>query len=166
MSKISKTLSIQARHDRVWEALADYQNIHRFHPSVETVDQLSSEDRGVGAVRRCNFYDGTSIVEQITDWQEGRSLTVELSEFNFPFKAAKARISARPDGDDRTEVTFEMEIAPKYGPLGWLMTNVMMRPMMKGMFGKILAGLELHARTGELVGKDGAPADRRLPSSA
>lgn len=153
MPTISKTLSIQAPHQRVWDALADYQNIHRFHPSVETVDQLSPRDRGLGAVRRCNFYDGTSLVEEITDWQEGRSLTVELSEFNFPFKAAKAQISARPDGNDRTEVTFEMEIVPKYGPLGWLMTHVMMRPMMQGMFKKVIAGLEHHARTGNLVGE-------------
>jgi hypothetical protein len=44
---------------------------------------------------------------KISDWQDGRSLTVELSEFNFPFKSAKARVSARPDGNDRTEVGLE-----------------------------------------------------------
>jgi hypothetical protein len=35
------------------------------------------------------------------------------------------------------------------------MAAVMMRPMMKKIFGKVLKGLNDHASTGQLVGKDG-----------
>ncbi len=55
-----------------------------------------------------------------------------------------------------------MDYDPKFGPVGWLMDAVMMRPMMAGMFDQVLAGLEHHLRTGEIVVDD----DTRVSAAA
>jgi len=39
----------------------------------------------------------------------------------------------------------------KGGPLGWLMGTLLMSPMMKGVFKKVMTGLAYHAATGERV---------------
>jgi hypothetical protein len=41
--------------------------------------------------------------------------------------------------------------------LGRLIGAGVMRPMMQRMFKRVLGGLDLHVRTGALIGKDGKP---------
>jgi len=36
---------------------------------------------GLGAKRTCYFYDGSSVVEEITEYKEGESFIVEISKF-------------------------------------------------------------------------------------
>ena len=130
---------------------------------VDTVDQLSDQATGPGAIRRCNFYDGTSVVEEITTVEQGRAFEVVLSDFSMPLKSATARMDVTLAGPVDCDVTLEMEFQAKGGILGDIMGAVMMRPMMRGMFKKVLAGLEHHVRTGEWIGKNGVtvPAARR-----
>lgn len=151
--KVSRSMNVTA--ERVWEVIADYPNVHHYHPLVDNVDLRSSTERGVGASRVCNFYDNTSVAEEVTDWQEGKSFTVELSEFSLPVKSATATMNVEATGANRSEVAIAMELTPKFGALvGWLMGTVVMRPLMRKTFKQVLAGLEHHAATGELVGKD------------
>ena len=157
MTKATLTRTIPVDSATIWAALADFQGVHKFHPIVDTVDQLTAHDRGLGAGRRCNFYDGTSVVEKVTDIEDGRRVTVELSEFSMPLKSATASMVVTPRGVGSTDVTIEMDFIVKGGPLGAIMGAIMMRPMMKKMFGKVLAGLEHHVSTGEWVGRDGVP---------
>jgi hypothetical protein len=46
----------------------------------------------------------------------------------------------------------------KGGPLGWLMGQFIMRPVMKGVFKKVMSGMAYYAKTGKLVGE-------KLPSN-
>ena len=150
--KVSRSMNVTA--ERVWEVIADYPNVHHYHPLVANVDLRSSTERGVGASRVCNFYDNTSVAEEVTDWQEGKSFTVELSEFSLPVKSATATLNVQATGANRSQVAIAMQFTPKLGALGWLMGTVLMRPLMRKTFKQVLAGLEHHAATGELVGKD------------
>ena len=46
--------------DRTWEIMSDFSNVHKIHPLVGKVDQVTADkDRGVGAVRKCHLYDTT-----------------------------------------------------------------------------------------------------------
>ena len=58
---INKRLGLPA--EDVWCNFADFSGVAHFHPYVETADQLSEQNEGVGARRKCNFYDGNSVVE-------------------------------------------------------------------------------------------------------
>jgi len=49
----------------------------------------------------------------------------------------------------------------KGGPFGWLMGQLLMRPIMKGIFKKVMTGLAYHSSTGELVA-DKLPSDKQL----
>jgi len=155
MAKISKTLTLATPATRVWKIISDYQHVDRCHPLVEKVDQIGEKANGLGAIRVCNFYDGGSIKEEITNWIDGQELSVKLSEGSLPFKTAKATMRVKPSGAEQSDVTIEMEFDPKYGVLGKVMAAVMIKPMMKKVFGQVLKSLSDHASTGQLVGKGG-----------
>ena len=152
MSIVNHSHFITASPSRVWRVLADFAGIHRWHPNVETADQLSKNDRGDDASRRCNFHDGTSVVERVTHWNEGESYSVELSEADaMPLAKAHATMSVVPDASGAL-VTIEMNYTVKYGPVGWLLGVTIMPFMMKRVFKKALLGLEYHLLTGAEIG--------------
>lgn len=152
---LTKILNVPA--ETVWEIISDYANIKNYHPFVDTSPMLSGHERGIGATRRCEFYDNTSIVEKVVDWQEGQSYAVELSEGSMPLKEAVVTMRVSPVDANASEVTIEMDFVEKFGVPGKIMGVIMMRPMMKKMFSKVLDSLERHALTGKIIGKNGAP---------
>ena len=91
------------------------------------------------------------------EWEPGRRQKIELSEMPMPMKRAVAEFTVAPRGDRDTEVSITMVFTPTFGPLGALMGVLMMKPMMRKIFAQVLQGLEHHARTGEAIGKGGAP---------
>ena len=68
--------------------------------------------------------------EEITEYVDGERLTVRLSNFAMPVKHAEAQMSLRVVDARSTEVTISMEYEMKFGPVGWVMNNMIMRPMM------------------------------------
>ena len=65
--QISVSRRVNLSAEKVWPHLADFSGIARFHPLVETADQPSEQNEGVGASRRCNFYDGKNVVERVIE---------------------------------------------------------------------------------------------------
>jgi hypothetical protein len=47
-----------------------------------------------------------------------------------------------------------MDFVVKYGPIGWLMGTMMMKPMMKGITRDVMRGLAFHVVTGNTVGSE------------
>ena len=155
MITVAKTVLIQANEKDIWRIVADVGDVHKFHPMVDTSPVLSTEFQGMGATRRCEFYDGTSVVEKVVEWKEGKKMKLELSEFSMPFKYAVVTMSLESAGANSTYVTIEMEFMVKFGVFGKILGYLMMRPAMKMVFGKVLKGLNDHATTGQLVGQKG-----------
>ena len=138
---INKRLGLSA--EDVWTHFADFSGVARFHPFVETADQLSEQNEGVGARRKCNFYDGNSVVEKIIEWEQGRRMNVELSEMSMPMKRATVEFIVVPHGDHESDIAITMNFTPKFGLVGAMMGAMMM--------------LEHHVRTGETIGRGGVP---------
>lgn len=155
MSNITRSVIVQASTQQVWAILGDFGGVHRWHPKVETSPITNDISEGLGAERICNFYDGTSVKEEIVEYREGEMLKVVLSEFSMPLNHGEATISLRKLSDEETEVSFSMDYEVKYGPLGWVMNSLMMTPMMGKMFEQVLGALDHHVVTGELIGRDG-----------
>ena len=154
MITTQRTLDIDASAPKAWEVLGRFMHIDDFHPRVTKVDVLTTEVTGKGARRRCHFKDGSSAVEEVVDWQEGRSYQVALSGFSLPLKQAFATLSVEPLGNERARLSMRMDFEVKYGPLGWVMGKTMMSRMMRGMFLVVLQGLERRV----LAGPTGASA--------
>ena len=69
-----RTTEVDATPQEVWAVLGRFMHIQEFAPRIRTVDALTDGEDGVGSRRRCNFEDGTSLVEEVTEWEDNRSL--------------------------------------------------------------------------------------------
>ena len=165
MTTVSFSHPIPVAVTEVWPALAAYEAVDRYHPLVERVSMSSEEARGLGACRTCHMYDGTSVDERVVDWQDGHGFKVELSNFSMPLKSAVAEMKVRSTGERASEGSIAMEFVVKGGPLGGVMGQLVMKPMMRRMFGQVLRSLEHHVVTGDLIGKDGRTTPRDELSS-
>ena len=132
-----RSLEIDAKPDAVWAVLGQFMHIDEFAPEIESVDALTDGNNGIGSKRRNNFKNGTSLVEEVTEWEPKRRYRVQLSEMSsMPLHEAYSAISVEPTDNGRSMVTWDMDYRVKFGPLGWLLGQTMMKLMM----GKIIDG--------------------------
>jgi carbon monoxide dehydrogenase subunit G len=149
MLEIERTLDIDATPEKAWAVLGRFMHIDQFHPRISKVDVLSEAQTGTGARRRCHFKDGSSVVEEVIDWQEGRSYRAQLSGFSMPLNTAIARLAVEPLGEGRARLSMGMQYEVKYGPIGWVLGKTMMANMMGKLFMVVLKGLEERVVTGK-----------------
>ncbi len=137
MIHFERALDIDATPDALWSVVGRFMHIDEFAPLVASVDALTEGEDRVGSKRRCNFDDGTSVVEEVTTWEPNRRYRVRLSEMAaMPLHEAFAEVSVEPLDSGGARVTWGMDYRVKYGPVGWLLGQTMMKLMM----GKILDG--------------------------
>lgn len=158
-----KTVRVNAPAADVWCAFNDWGGVWRFQPWVHRSPLLSRNNEGVGASRRCEFFDKTSIVETITSIDEGRRIDMSLSETPKPMLGGKGSIKLTPRGQ-ATDVTVEMDVKLGMGPLNPIMGNLMMKPMMKKRIARMLESLDYHLKTGGKL--DGKGAKHATPTAA
>lgn len=154
MSKFSVNRTINAPLDAVWEALSDFGSVHRYSAAVESSPiTKGTPNRGVGAERICNLYDGNHIEERVTGSVEKQQLSIKIVGSSMPLKSADAVVGLLPTANGGTQVTTTMTFVAKFGPLGWLMDKLMMKRAMAGSLNGLLAALDHYVTTGEDIGK-------------
>ena len=111
---------------------------------VQLAGQRAAEGPdGVGSQRRCVFADGSSVVEEVTEWEPNRQYRVRLVEMGkMPVQEAHATLSVEPLDGEHSRLKMAMDYRMKYGPLGWVMGQTMMKSMMGGIFEGVLKGLK------------------------
>ena len=130
-------MDIDATPDALWAVIGRFMHIDEFAPAVKSVEALTVGEDGIGSKRRCHFDDGTSVVEEVTLWETNRRYRVLLSEMTtMPLKEMYAELSVEPIDSGRVRVNWSMDYRVKYGPIGWLLGQTLMKLMM----GKILDG--------------------------
>lgn len=117
---------------------------------IPIINKISSE---LGAKRLCTFNDGSSLVEEIIDYQEGQGFKMEFSEYSLPLKCMLAEMKVTAIDEHSSEIYMSADFVVKAGVLGWLMGHVIMRPVMKSVFKKLMTGLAYHCVTGKRVGE-------------
>ena len=137
-----RTREIDATPEEVWAVLGRFMHIDEFHPAVASVDPLTTETEGVGAKRHCDFTDGTSVDEEVVSWEPNHMYRVRMTEFSMPLKEAFAELSVEPLGEGRARAKMAMEFQPKYGPIGWLMGQTMIKMMTRKIFDVTLRALD------------------------
>lgn len=156
MSTFTVQRIIDAPKDLVWQKLADFGKVSAFHPMVARSHLIGGTSCGLGAKRVCEFYGGKDRAEeQITSWQEGRSMTINVLDTTLPMKRAEILFELDDAGAGSTRLTLHVQFEMKFGLLGKILGPLMMKPMMKKMMGDVLTGLDAHCRTGKRVGKNG-----------
>lgn len=154
MTKVIREVQINTPKERVWQVLADFGGVQNYNPNVKKSYATSEANGGLGATRHCDLtLFGASVEERITDWQEDREYSIEIfdGQKSPPFKTAVARLAVREDGQVGSIVTGEFDYTLKYGPLGYLMDQMMVKPQFEKAFPRLLAGLKHYCETGETV---------------
>jgi len=158
---VEKSIKVNIPAAKIWQVLQDFSSVEKFAMTITTSPVIGEIRSGLGAKRLCTFNDGSSLVEEIIEYQEGQSFTMELSEFKLPLKSMRAQMGVKTLNANSSEIYMSADFVVKAGPLGWLMGSLIMRPVMKGVFSKLLNGLAFHCVTGERVGEK-MPASERL----
>lgn len=156
-----KTIKVNIPAAKIWQVLADFSSVERFATTIKTSPIVGDISAGVGAKRLCTFNDGSSLVEEIVDYQEGQGFKMELSEFSLPLKRMTAEMRVKAIDANSCELYMSSDFVVKAGPLGWLMGYFIMRPVMRGVFKQLLSGLAYHCETGKRIDKK-LPANQEL----
>lgn len=142
MIHFQRTLVIDAASDDIWAVLSRYMHIDEFAPAITSVDALTEAAIGVGAKRRNNFENGSSVVEEVIQWNDGVGYRVQLSDMDaMPLKEASSHIYLKPESSG-TKVTWTFDYRMKFGPPGWLMGVTLLKMMMGKIIDANLKGLE------------------------
>lgn len=143
---------VEIAPEKAWELIADFSHVQHIHPLVEKVDQLSDNDAGLDAVRRCHLYNGVKVEEQIVEWNEkDRRYKIQLVKGNLPVKQLGAELFVEEISPTRSRIIGNMDVDPKYGVLGQLMVRMVMKPKLGRALGDLFSGTEYYLRTGRDV---------------
>ncbi len=109
--KITQSRRVNAKASEIWPYLADFGNIHRFHPKLSGSHYLNEYDScEIGSERQCNLKDGNFLKERVTEFKEGSYYTVEIFDSSYPIKKAIATLGVRALEDGGTEIYMESEM--------------------------------------------------------
>lgn len=152
VTKFKKQIEINQSKDKVWQALADFGNICHGHPGVSKSHITSILKTGVGATRHCDFtMMGASAEEIISDWNEGKNITVKVYELHkMPGLDTVSLDLAIEEKGAKTLLTGTMNYTMKNAFFDFMNTLVMKKINSKLLEG-ILAGHKLYIETGTIV---------------
>jgi len=150
--------------EKVWAVLDDYVGLAKYSNGVETTTLIGDKTTGLGAKRHCVFYNKDSVVEEITQYEENKLFTVELTELSAPLKSMIASFRIEKRSETSCEVFMTMDFGVRFGPLGIVLGILMMRPVLKGVQKKLLTGIAYHAFTGKNVGSELPSNDELAPA--
>jgi uncharacterized protein YndB with AHSA1/START domain len=143
---------------KVWEVLADFGGIHRFHAGLESSPiNPGTPDTGKGSERTCHLYDGNHIQERVTEFVEEERLGIDIFETSMPLRSGSGVMELR-SVDGGCEVVMTMTYVVKFGLIGRAMDAMMMKRMMTKSLGALLAGLGEHIATGKNIEKGWKPS--------
>ncbi len=155
MHSITVKREMNENVEAVWKVLDDYGTVYKYNPGVESSEILSEEKTGLGARRVCHFYDGSSLKETIIKYVPNQGYSFMLSDFSLPLKRATTHFQLAPQQKDTCLLSVTIEFEPKFGPLGWLMAKLLMRPMLTKALHGLTKGLDDYMTSGQLVGQGG-----------
>jgi carbon monoxide dehydrogenase subunit G len=107
MFEIEEAISIGRPAAEAWAMLIDFPNVPAWEDGVIEVRQISSGSASIGTtlVARRAYGPWTTNVDcRIVDWQDGRSVTMEI--LGGPTRRATSRYAVEPVGDDACRVTY------------------------------------------------------------
>ncbi len=156
-----KTLKVNVPAEKIWQVLDDYSSIEKFAMTIKSSASVNDISSGLGAKRSCTFNDGSSLVEEIIEYQAGQGYKMDISNHSMPLKSMQSEMKVTAIDENSSEIFMSADFVVKGGPLGWVMGQLLMRAVMKGIFKKVMTGLAYHSVTGELVSEK-LPSDEEL----
>jgi polyketide cyclase/dehydrase/lipid transport protein len=133
--------------DQVWAALADLEAVQHYNPGVRSAAIESPKRTGVGAMRSCELFPKGRVVERVTHWEEERALGLEVAESDWPIHFMRWVTRIEPNNGG-TRITQSLEYRVKFGPLGWLLDQLVMKRKLTAALDDVFASLARYAERG------------------
>lgn len=146
MAKFTTSTIIHAPKEDVWAALADIGSIHVWNPGVESSHVTTDKDIGLGASRHCDLGSRNYLEEEIVEYEQGKRLTMRVTESTLPFAHADIRFLLEPE-ETSTRVVVQPEYELKFGLAGALMDRLFVRRSYEKGMRALLRGLKQHVES-------------------
>lgn len=163
MHTITNTQIIDAPIEKVWSQVKNVTLIENWHCGVSNTEKLSDNEEGVGATRRCNFYNGTEAVERVSSVTEPEAnnpkntlhnIVIDIIEFKAPMKNFSSTWELKAIEKGITQVNVYSKYDMKFSIVGQVLDHVIIRKKMPKLIDKVLAGLKEHVLTGNKIDKN------------
>ncbi len=142
MAILHNETMIDAPLGKIWEALANIENLAKYDPTVKKSTAISTAKSGLGAKRKVEMQDGKNwFDEQITAFKPEEALTYELTACSFPIHKLKHSYSFAQIGS-QIKIEQQMEYEVKFGFFGKIMDALMIRKQFDRGIKLFLEGLK------------------------
>ena len=126
MTIISHELTAKCPPAKLWAILSDLEAVEKYNPTVRSARIVGACRAGNGAVRECALVPKGKVVERVTNWEEGRSVGLEVIESDWPIRSMHWVTCIEAAGSG-SRLVQRLEYRMKYGPAGWLLNALIMR---------------------------------------
>ncbi len=140
---------IEARCEprKVWALLADLEAVAHYNPTVRSVAIDGAQRTGVGARRVCELAPSGRVVERVTYWEDGRAVGLEIAESDWPIPCMRWVTRVEPHGEG-ARISQELTYAVKFGPVGWVLDQLVMKRKLRATLDDVFARLAARAEAG------------------
>ena len=139
-------VELDAPLKQVWKSVAlNFGNVAEYNPAVDRSEFISDIRAGVGTKRLCHVDPKGFLKEEITQWEEGKSFELEVTETSFPMDRIVSLFTFTPSGN-KTILQQDFWYRMKF-PMGW-MSRMMKKQMQKTLI-EGLEGLDYYLRYGQ-----------------
>ncbi len=155
---IEHTIEIDASIDLVWSKISDLADIQNWIKAVKESHVHTEKERDIGAGRTCDVQGLGTLVENVLDWDEGKSFRLSLEGLPFFIKEASGGWRLEELGPDRTRGITSIDVKTRFGPIGALLEKFALGPQ----FHKTVKGSQREFKTyveGGLEAKKAAKND-------
>jgi len=126
--------------ERVWALLSDLEAVQRYNPGVRAAGIDGQQRTGVGARRFCELVPKGRVVERVTHWEDGRAIGLEVAESEWPIHFMRWVTRLEPL-EGATRITQSLEYRVKFGGIGWMLDNLVMKRKLSSALDQVFASL-------------------------
>jgi uncharacterized membrane protein len=140
---IEHTIEIDAPMDLVWSKLSDLADIQNWIEAVNESHYHTEMKRGIGAGRTCDVKGLGTIVENVLEWDEGKSFRLTFEGLPFFIKEASGGWRLEELGPNRTRGITSIDVKTRFWPIGALLE----RFVLGSQFHKTVKGSQRQFKT-------------------
>ena len=119
----------------LWNVIADFPNIARWHPGVKHSESSGAATGGVGAERVCRLSPAGVLDERVLEWEEPNTMVIAVDRATkVPVKSTVSTFTLTETGDG-AKLGIHVDFVPKGGPIGKLFSPLLARGLKRGMNG-------------------------------
>jgi uncharacterized protein YndB with AHSA1/START domain len=105
--KIVESVNVAAPVDEVWDAVKDFDSLHKWHPGFSADEIVKGKNNTPGAVRKVTVKDGPSFTEELLAFDAAKhTYKYRIVESPLPVRDYVSHITVKPGPGGGSRVTW------------------------------------------------------------